>query len=211
MKWTTFFTVCIIYVGVFLAAQLHPVPPAPQYSFRSVVDLTTASSQKFQASNASTRITAPSAVAPWSWSMDKLPPERLIAKLVVMDSSRNPQHEISMREIAEFEHAHGTIQPGSVVIARTSANNCPADLRGFQTEAVRFLVEGRGVYGLGSDACAERSFSRESQTIASIKGVYQLENVSGLDHAPATGAVVIVAPQKIEAGPSGPVRLLVLE
>jgi kynurenine formamidase len=41
-------------------------------------------------------------------------------------------------------------------------------------------------------------------------GVYHLENVANLGSLPAKGGVIIVAPEKLEARSSGPVRLLAL-
>jgi kynurenine formamidase len=40
--------------------------------------------------------------------------------------------------------------------------------------------------------------------------LYHLENVANLEHAPASGALVVVAPMKLEGGSGGPVRILAL-
>ncbi len=40
--------------------------------------------------------------------------------------------------------------------------------------------------------------------------IYHLENVANLDRVPAKGAIVVVAPMKLEGGSGAPVRILAL-
>ena len=163
--------------------------------------------------------------------MDQIPPERLIAPLVVLDVSANvenhPDYQISVEDIAKWEHVHGQIPLGSVVIARTgwdSRWNSAKAYRnadpkgtmhfpGYSKDAAKFLVEGRNVLGLGIDTLnidygPSKDFPVRQYTLA--HSVYQLENVANLDHAPASGGMVVVAPTKLEGGSSGPVRILAL-
>jgi kynurenine formamidase len=44
----------------------------------------------------------------------------------------------------------------------------------------------------------------------SQRGIYHLENVANLAQVPPAGAIVVVAPIKLEKGSGGPARLLAL-
>ena len=116
-----------------------------------------------------THIDAPAHFARGLWTVDRIPPERLIAPLVVLDVSaqvtKNPDYLISVEDIAAWEHKHGQIPGDAVVMARTGWDarwNSAKDFRnadskgvmhfpGYSPEAAKFLVEGRGIFGLGID------------------------------------------------------------
>ncbi len=87
-------------------------------------------SEKTYASRASsaefsTRIDAPSRLGRGQWTVDQIPAGRLIGPLVVLDVSasaaRNPDYEISVQDIANWESANGQIPLGAVVMARIAA------------------------------------------------------------------------------------------
>jgi kynurenine formamidase len=182
-----------------------------------------------------TRIDAPAHFARGLWTVDQIPAERLIAPLVVLDVSANvenhPDYQISVEDIATWEQAHNQIPSGSVVIARTgwdsrwqSANGYrhaagdTTHFPGYSPDAAKFLVEARSVLGLGIDTPnidtpnidngPSKDFTVRQYTLS--HSVYQLENVANLDRVPAVGAMVVVAPTKLESGSSGPVRILAL-
>ncbi len=73
-----------------------------------------------------TRIIAPAAVAPGLWNVDQIPAGRLVAPLVVLDiSAQTPNlsdNQVSVEDIARWEHANGEIPLGAVVIARTGSS-----------------------------------------------------------------------------------------
>ena len=82
---------------------------------------------------------------------------------------------------------------------------------GFQLETIKFLVESRRIYGLGIDTMsmdygASKDFPVHRYT--SANNIYHVENVAALDGVPESGAVLIVAPAKLEGGSGGPVRIL---
>ncbi len=178
-----------------------------------------------------TRIDAPARFARGLWTVDQIPAERLLAPLVVLDirasMQNNSDYQISVDDIAKWERAHGQIPLGSVVIARTgwdsrwhSAKDYRnADSRGlmhfpgYSPDAAKFLVDGRNALGLGIDTLGidygpSKDFPVRQYALE--HSVYQLENVANLDRAPVTGAMAVVAPTKLENGPSGPVRILAL-
>jgi kynurenine formamidase len=78
-------------------------------------------------------------------------------------------------------------------------------------EAAKLLVEGRKVYGLGIDTLSidygpSPDFPVHQYSLA--HSIYHLENVANLGSVPATGALIMVAPMKLEGGSGSPVRLL---
>jgi kynurenine formamidase len=231
MKIRTLIAGYVLALALFLFAQRHPGSSSPT-EFRAVVDLThsigvptpayesaqppayqvktVASIEKGESSvrNSSlprqfgTRIDAPARFAPGLWTVDRIPTERLIAPLVVLDVSANvnnhPDYQISVEDIAQWEQAHGQIPSGSVVVARTGWDarwKSPKDYRnadhngvlhypGYSPDAAKFLVEGRTALGLGIDTLTidhgpSKNFPVRQYTLA--HSVYQLENVANLD------------------------------
>jgi kynurenine formamidase len=181
--------------------------------------------------SSNTNIDAPARLMRGMWTVDQIPPERLIAPLTVLDvtaqAHRNPDYEVSVGDIAQWEQIHGEIPPGAVVVARTGWGvrwASPKDYRntdrngvmhfpGYSPDAARFLVEGRMALALGIDTLSvdpgsARTMAVHDYTLA--HSVYHLENVANLERVPDAGAVVVVAPMKLEGEVDGPVRILAL-
>ncbi len=260
MKVRTFIVGCVLTLALFLFAQRRS-DSAQTAGFREVVDLThtinaqvptyelsgksayqaktvaTLDKDKYFARNISlpehfgTHIDAPAHFARGMWTVDQIPPERLVAPLVVMDVSANvkgnPDYQVSVEDIAQWEQTHGQIPLDAVVITHTgwdSRWNSIGDYRnadakdvmrfpGYSQDAARFLVEGRNILGLGIDTLSidygpSKDFPVHQYTLA--HSVYHLENVANLDRVPASGGIVVVAPMKLEGGSGGPVRILAL-
>jgi kynurenine formamidase len=178
-----------------------------------------------------THIDAPAHFAKGGWTVDQIPAERLVAPLAVLDVAanvkNNPDYQISVEDIARWEQGNGQIPPGAVVMARTgwdSRWDSAKDYRnadakgvmhfpGYSEDAAKFLVEARNVLGLGIDTLSidygpSKDFAVHRYTLA--HSLYHLENVANLDRAPADGAIVVVAPMKLEGGSGGPVRIFAL-
>jgi kynurenine formamidase len=178
-----------------------------------------------------THIDAPAHFARGLWTVDQIPVERLMAPLVVLDVStkakQNPDYQVSVEDIAAWEHANAEMPQGAVVVARTGWDarwSSVKDYRnadakgvmhfpGYSQEAAKFLVEGRNVLGLGIDTLSidygpSQDFAVHRYTLG--HSLYHLENVTNLGRLPAKGAMVIVAPMKLEGGSGGPVRILAL-
>jgi kynurenine formamidase len=71
-------------------------------------------------------------------------------------------------------------------------------------------VEGRKVLGLGSDAPSRDHAAPGAESYALSHSVYQLADVANLDRVPDHGAVVVVAPMKVEGTSSAPARIMAL-
>jgi kynurenine formamidase len=183
------------------------------------------------AASSNTNIDAPAHLVRGMWTVDQIPPERLIAPLSVLDVTqqvhRNPDYEVSVEDIAQWEQIHGEIPAGAVVVARTGWGTrwaSPKDYRnadkkgvmhfpGYSEDAAKFLVEGRMALALGIDTLSvdpgsSRTLAVHQYTLA--HSVYHLENVANLERVPDAGAVVVVAPMKLEGQVDGPVRILAL-
>jgi kynurenine formamidase len=260
MKIQTFVIGCALALGLLLFAQRYP-SPAPATGFRGIVDLTHSVNDKvptyelgegssYQVRTVAliekdhyfarniclpehfgTHIDAPAHFVRGSWTVDQIPPERLIAPLVVIDISgkvrTDPDHRLSVQDVADWEKANGQIPPGAVIVARTGWStrwNSEPEYRnadpkgvmhfpGYSLEAAHFLVESRSPLGLGIDTLSvdygpSKDFEVHQYTLA--HGLYHLENVANLDHVPKSGAIALVAPMKLEGGSGGPVRIMAL-
>jgi kynurenine formamidase len=212
----------VLVVAVLLIAK-RPTAAPETALFRQVVDLThtvNVSAGDPRWDRVATRIEAPAQQVAGHWTIDQVPPERLVAPLVVLDVrsrvAANPDYQVSLDDIARWETANGHVPPGAVVMARTgweaSPTSRPIAHPGFSSDAVRFLVEGRVVFGVGIDTPSVDSGSQgvPVRRYLGENRIYALENVANLDRAPSSGAMVIIAPSKIGNGAQAPVRLLAL-
>jgi kynurenine formamidase len=254
MRIHTFVIGSVLALALFLFAQKRP-ETTPSGSFREVVDLThslpasglgTAQKSGYKLQNVSlsekvsaplaseqfaTRIDAPARLRRGTWTVDQIPAGRLIGPLVVIDVSAevrsNPDYELSVQDIAQWEQTNGPIPLGAVIMARTGWGARWHSVReyrntdakgvmhfpGYSGDAARFLTEGRNALGLGADtANLDRGSARKLvvDEYAAEHGVYLLTNVANLDRMPANGAVAMVAPAKVAGGSTAPVRILAL-
>ncbi|MGA3053137.1 MAG: cyclase family protein [Candidatus Korobacteraceae bacterium] len=178
-----------------------------------------------------THLDAPAHFAKGMWTVDQIPVERLVRPLVVLDVRSkvrsNPDYEIGVQDIADWESAHGEIPAGAVVMAYTGwderwnsqkeFHNVGSDhlshYPGFSLEVAKFLVKTRSVVGLGIDTMSVdigASTTFPVHLFTSNQSVYHLENVANLGLVPPSGATVVVAPIKLEGGSGGPARVLAL-
>ena len=178
-----------------------------------------------------THLDAPAHFARGHWTVDQIPPERLIAPLVLLDLSskveRDPDYRASVGDVRDWEKANGPIPSGAVVILRTgweSRWDSAKDYRnadakgvmhfpGYSLEAAKLLVEERKVYGLGIDTLSidygpSPDFAVHQYSLA--HDIYHLENLANLSRLPARGSQVFVAPMKLAGGSGSPARVLAL-
>jgi len=152
MRWRTFMIGWTIALAVLLIA--HPKPPAGNEDVgTAVVELTYAA--------------APHSPVSRQWSANVGHSQRVVAPLVVVDVTRRTRSEanylLSMEDIARWEELHGHVPPYAVVMARSDVpatwrtqvarrgNGNAPHFPGFSEDAIRFLVEARAVYGLGTE------------------------------------------------------------
>jgi kynurenine formamidase len=155
MRWRTFMIGWTMALAVLLIA--HPKPPAGNEDIgTAVVELTYAA--------------APQSSANRQWNANVGHAQRVVAPLVVMDVTQqlrsDPGYLLSMQDVARWEEAHGQVPASAVVMARSGvtapwrsetanpAKGNAGHFPGFSEDAIRFLVEARGVYGLGTETPA---------------------------------------------------------
>jgi kynurenine formamidase len=181
-----------------------------------------------------THLDAPIHFSERGQTSDQIPLDRLMGPAVVIDVSTkttsDPDYRLTPDDVSEFERRHGRIAAGTIVLLRTGwsrhwpnrkayfGDDTPGDASrlhfpGYGTEAARLLVEQRRVAALGIDAASidyGPSTDFMVHRIAAAANVPGLENLTALDQLPATGAVLIALPIKIEGGSGGPARVVAL-
>ncbi len=181
-----------------------------------------------------THIDAPIHFAAGGISTEKIPLETLVAPAVVIDiskkASKDRNYRLTGEDVRKFEAVHGKIAEGTIVLMRTDwsqhwpvaiaylGDDTPGDASnlqfpGFGADATRILAEQRKVALLGVDtASVDYGKSQDFivHRIGAAQGVANLENLTNLDQLPATGALVIALPMKIEGGSGGPARVVAL-
>ncbi len=178
-----------------------------------------------------THLDAPAHFAKGMWTVDQIPTERLVRPLVVLDvrakAKDNPDYEVSVQDVDDWESTHGPIPSGAVVMAYTGwdvrwnsqkefqnlGSDHLAHYPGYSLEAAKFLVKTRDAVGLGIDTMSVDVGATNTYPVhlfTSKESVYHLENVANLGLVPPSGATVVVAPIKLENGSGGPARVLAL-
>ncbi len=165
---------------------------------------------------------------------EKIPLRNLIAAAYVIDVSHKAaedrNYRLTVQDVRDFEAEHGEIAAGSVVLMRTDwsrhwpdamaylGDDTPGDASklefpGFGAEATTMLAEQRKIALLGIDtASVDYGKSRDFivHRIGAAQGVANLENLTNLKQLPATGAIIVALPMKIEGGSGGPARVVAL-
>jgi len=176
-----------------------------------------------------THLDAPIHFAAGKRTTDLIPLEQLIAPAVVIDIRAKVAADrdavLEPADVEAFEREHGRIPRGALVLLLTGwdrnwgdrkayfGDDTPGDAShlhfpGFGADAARILVE-RGVGGLGVDSPSiDHGPSADfmvHRVLMEGDGI-GLENLTGLDRLPATGATVFALPMKIQGGSGGPLR-----
>lgn len=169
-------------------------------------------------------------------TVDEIPLEQLIGGAVVVDASascaRNPDYQISRKDLESWENLHGKIPEGAILILRTGFGKYWPDRKrylgteergagavaklhfpGLEPAAAKWLIEHRSLKAVGIDtASIDRGQSRLFATHRALfaKNVPAFENLANLDLLPATGLTVIALPMKIKGGSGGPLRIVAI-
>lgn len=180
-----------------------------------------------------THVDAPSHFAKGGRHVSQIPAEALAGPCVVIDVrthvERNPEYQLTPQDIYQFELRQGArIPEGAIVLLHTGQGRYWPDVLkyrgvklpdttmrfpGFGKDAAEFLIRERKIRGLGIDALsADFGPSTTFQTHKVVLGAnrYIIENLTNLENLPPLGALVIVAPLKIDKGSGAPARVLAL-
>ena len=165
-------------------------------------------------------------------TIDKVPPQKLVAPAVVLDFSAECAADadflLKAEHIKAWEETHGAIPAGSWVLFRTDWSKRDVDAYtnrredgahtpGPDTCAIRYIVEERDVLGFGVETIGTDAGQAHlldpmypAHTLLHGAGKYGLQCLENLDRLPATGAILIAAPLKIRDGSGSPLRVLAL-
>jgi kynurenine formamidase len=181
-----------------------------------------------------THLDAPIHFSKTGVAADKLPLAQLIAPAVVIDVSAkartNVDYRLTPADVADFERQHGKIAAGTIVLLRTGwstrwpnkkaylGDDTPNDASklhfpSYGPDAAKVLVTERRVAALGVDVASIDYGASTDFMVHRIAGganVAGFENLTNLQDLPATGALVIALPMKIEGGSGGPLRAIAL-
>jgi kynurenine formamidase len=164
-------------------------------------------------------------------TVDSYDPGLLLAPAVVINiaekAAENPDAMVEPADLEAWEAANGTIPEGAVVLMNSGwaarwpneeYRNADADgvqhYPGFSGEAVTWLIEERGINGIGVDTLSldpgnSATFDAHYATLGA--GKYGLENVANLDAIEGVaGAMIVVGIPRWEASGGGPTRVLAL-
>lgn len=193
------------------------------------------SAKKFSApEHGGTHMDAPIHFAKNGKTIDQIPLDNLIGPAIVIDVSKealtNPDYQISIQDFSNWESSYGKIPDGVIVLLRTGygrywpdhlkylgtakkGKEALTDLHfpGLHPDAAKWLVENRKINAIGLDTQSidyGRSEFFETHRILCANDIPFFENVANLDKVPATGALVIALPMKIEGGSGAPLRLV---
>ena len=217
MRIRSFIIAYALVLAILLFADRRP-NPAQQDRYSHVVDLTDAQEGVAQSaapsSESRTRIVSPDALIPGTWTAGQIPPERLVAPLVVMDLNVSPVtgSQISLDDIAAWETQHGAVPQGAVVAIRHALADLtpPSTALPITAGAAQFLMEARYTTGFAFEAPADFSTDRTLARQLALHGNYVVEGTTRLTALPATGSLIIVAPAKNRTAGRTPVRVLAM-
>src|SRR5208337_830575 len=231
MRIRSFIIAYALVLAILLFADRRPVP-TQQDRYSRVVDLTdglNAAATHATAKESRTRIIAPDALIPGTWAAGQIPPERLVAPLVVMDlnAALGNNSQISLDDIAAWESRHGMISQGAVVAIRrtgaaddlSTADLSTADLSNadlstkpfpIARDAAEFLMDARYTIGFAVETPVNLTSDRALARQLALHGSYVVEGTARFTSLPATGSLVIVAPAKNKKPGEAPVRILAM-
>jgi kynurenine formamidase len=242
MRIRSFIIAYALVLAILLFADRRP-GSTPQDRYSHVIDLTDgrdATAPHSMATESRTHIIAPGALIPGTWSAGQIPPERLVAPLVVMDLNATVTVKdglrISLDDIAAWESQHGMIPQGAVVAIRRSGsiNDRAHDPRlndpklsdpstrdpsiadrlltplPITRDAAMFLIEARSAIGFAVETPVTFSSDRTLARQLALHGNYVVEGAARFTSLPATGSLVIVAPAKDKKPGEAPVRVLAM-
>src|SRR5688572_28412563 len=150
---------------------------------------------------------------------------------VTADVGKSADYVLSSQTILEWEKTNGRIPNGAWVVLRTGWGSRSNDAKsffnagpdgaphypGFGKEAAEFLTKERDILGVGTEAIgtdaavgAQADPPFPNHSIMHGAGKFGLTQLANVEQLPATGAVIVAAPLKIEDGSGSPVRVIAL-
>jgi kynurenine formamidase len=213
MRIRSFIIAYALVLAILLFADRRP-KPGQENRYSHVVDLTGTSASGGVSAQSATRLIAPAALIPGTWSADQIPAERLIAPLVVIDvPARSGQPaQLSLADIADWESRHGVVAQGSLVAIRrtgTAPSTADAPLP-ISADAAQFLMDARYIVGFAIEAPSDLASDRVLARQLALHGTYVVDRATRFSALSETGSLVIVAPAKNKTVGDATVRVLAM-
>ncbi len=180
-----------------------------------------------------THADAPSHFVAGARTIDAFGAEDMVLPLCVVDASekcaKDPDYALSVEDILEWEGRNGRIPRGSFVAFRSDwyKRGAMAQMQnadesgqshypGWSVDAIRFLVEQRGVASIGHEASdtdpavvgGSQGYPGELYILQQDR--FQVELMINLDKVPATGAVIFCMFPRVTGGAGFTARCLAL-
>lgn len=222
MRIRSFIVAYALVLAILLFADRRP-GSAPSDRYSHVIDLTAAPATakpsvatSSAVSDSTTRIIAPAALIPGTWTAGQIPADRLVAPMVVLElntaTAPNTSSQLSLDDIAEWENQHGIIPQGAVVAIRQRVASPDPSTTPFpiSREAALFLLEARYTIGFAVETPVNFASDRTLARQLSLHGDYVVEQAAHFTSLPATGSLIIVAPEKSKQSGEPPVRILAM-
>ena len=176
-----------------------------------------------------THINSPNSFFPDKEGIDEYKSSSLVVAANVIDirkkTSLNPDYALTIDDVKEWEEKHNFLAAETVVLLysgwqekwsdRFSFLNQDAEGKlhfpGFAGETTKFLLEERGIAGVGIDTHGvdgglDESFAT-NKLILSRSGIV-LENLNNLHLLPPTGATLVIGIMRLKSGSGSPVSVL---
>lgn len=167
-----------------------------------------------------THMDAPSHCTNGGLTIDQIALENLVAPCVVIDVSdrADGRYKVSLKDIEDFESAHGRIPPRSFVMLRTGWGKYWGDPQKYRNDyrfpslsgqAATFLLT-RDIVGIGIDSLSPDRPEDDFIVHATLLGAgkFMVENVANADALPSTGSFVMALPIKTGGATESPVRMI---
>lgn len=169
-----------------------------------------------------------------SRTVDEIDPKEMIMPLVILDVHKrvqgNPDYQITMGDVREWEKKYGSIPKGSFVAMRTDWSkrwpdqnrmqnkdrNGVAHYPGWSMVVLKYLFEQKKVTATGHEttdtdpgtATTKDDYSLENYVLSTNH--YQIELLANLDQVPDAGALVVVSFPKPKGGSGFPARVFAI-
>jgi kynurenine formamidase len=223
MRIRSFIIAYALVLAILLFADRRP-GSTQQDRYSHVVDLTDAQNEMApHAMESRTRIISPGALIPGTWAAGQIPPERLVAPLVVLDlnaainAAIKDSPQISLDDIAAWESHHGMIPQGAVVAIRRAGARNPLSTNDMSTtpfpvasDAAQFLMDARYTIGFAVETPVNLTSDRTLARQLALHGSYVVERTASFTSLPATGSLIIVAPARNKKPGETAVRILAM-
>ena len=175
-----------------------------------------------------THMGAPAHFVEGGETIDEIPVNELIMPLCVIDveekCEKNPDYQLSVEDIKDWESRNRRIPKHSFVIMRSGWSKRWSNVERFENrdkdgvmhtpgwslDTLKFLFKERNINGVAhetgdTDAGFTKSFDCESYVFHS--GNFQIENIANVDDLPESGALVIIGVPKMKSGSGFPCRV----